>query len=160
MKDSAKLRTAAIIRNRTRRKGGIRAKAEAPPANPAARPTMSPSVIKWRTSWLLVNPLVNNSPISFRRKLKDDCETVRPTYQAIKNTGIETAVKVSLSEKMVEENACSWPRRLSFGENPYCNARFEIRASICWIVDMLLSIAKGLISRFRSRYTFTCAEML
>ena len=121
---------------------------------------MSPSVIKWRTSWPLVNPLVNSSPISLRRKLKDDCETVRPTYQAIKNTGIETAVKVSLSEKMVEENAWSWPRRLSFGENPYCNARFEIRASICWIVDMLLSIAKGLMSRALSKYTFTCAEML
>src|SRR5213595_969918 len=108
---------------------------------------MSPSVIKWRTSWPLVNPLVNSSPISLRRKLKDDWETVRPTYQAIKNTGIETAVKVSLSENMVEENA-------------YCNARFEIRASICWIVDMLLSIAKGLMSRALSKYTFTCAEML
>src|SRR5256885_7607495 len=95
-----------------------------------------------------------------RRKLKGDWETVRPTYQAIKNTGMETAVKVSLSEKMVEENAWSWPRRLSFGENPYCNARFEIRASICWIVDMLLSIAKGLMSRALSKYTFTCAEML
>ena len=91
--------------------------------------------------------------------MKDDWETVRPTYQAMKNTGIETAVKVSLREKMVEENACSWPRRLSLGEKPYCRARFEIRASICWIVDILLSIAKGLIKRFRSKYTFTCTEM-
>src|SRR5438132_7253741 len=121
---------------------------------------MSPSVIKWRTSWPLVNPLVNSSPISLRRKLKDDWETVRPTYQAIKNTGIETAVKVSLSENMVVENSCSWPRRLSFDEKPYWRARFEIRASICWIVATLLSIAKGLISRFLSRYTFTWAERL
>src|SRR5438552_4771389 len=121
---------------------------------------MSPSVIKWRTSWPLVNPLVNSSPISLRRRLKDDCEIVRPTYQAIKNTGIETAVKVSLSENMVAESACSWLRRLSFDEKPYCSARFEILASICWIVDMLLSTAKGLMSRALSKYTFTCAEML
>src|SRR6266516_1744445 len=121
---------------------------------------MSPSVIKWRTSWPLVEPLGKRRPISLRRKLKDDWETVRPTYQAIKNTGIETAVKVSLREKIVEENACNTPRRLSFGEKPYCNARFEIRASICCIVDMLLSIANGLISLFRSKYTFTCADML
>src|SRR5437899_12361069 len=107
-----------------------------------------------------MKPLVNSSPISLRRKLKEDCETVRPTYQAMKNTGIETAVKVSLREKMVEENACSWPRRLSLGEKPYCNARFEIRASICWTVDMLLSIANGLISLFRSKNTFTCADMI
>src|SRR5438094_8065443 len=121
---------------------------------------MSPSVMKWRISWPLVNPRVNSSPISLRRRLKDDCETVRPTYQAIKNTGIETAVKVSLSENMVAESACSWLRRLSFDEKPYCSARFEILASICSIVDMLLSIANGLSSHFRCKYPLTCAEML
>jgi hypothetical protein len=36
--------------------------------------------------------------------LKDDWETVRPTYQAMKNTGIETAVNVSLRENIVVEN--------------------------------------------------------
>src|SRR5438552_2510717 len=102
---------------------------------------MSPSVIKWRTSWPLVNPLVNSSPISLRRKLKDDWETVRHKKQEIKSNERESGRKVSISEKMIEENVLSWQKKLLFGKNPYYNASFDSQPSICWIVYMLLSIS-------------------